>query len=191
MFEEFYAAKEQEIGTERLREIERMLLLRIVDSKWMDHIDAMDQLKTGIGLRSLGQQDPAQAYANEGADMFELMVKSICDDMVRFLYGITLQTNSERKQVIRIGASRKDEGESAIDQAKAESAGRTVSASGGTGGSGVVSASGGLPQLVKATATNAGDEKPVPFRAEKRPGRNDPCPCGSGKKYKNCHGRNA
>ncbi|MBP5750362.1 MAG: preprotein translocase subunit SecA [Firmicutes bacterium] len=191
MFEEFYAAKEQEIGTERLREIERMLLLRIVDSKWMDHIDAMDQLKTGIGLRSLGQQDPAQAYANEGADMFELMVKSICDDMVRFLYGITLQTNSERKQVIRIGASRKDEGESAIDQAKAESAGRTVSASGGTGGSGVVSASGGLPQQVKATATNAGDAKPVPFRAEKRPGRNDPCPCGSGKKYKNCHGRNA
>ncbi|MBQ3661832.1 MAG: preprotein translocase subunit SecA [Firmicutes bacterium] len=185
MFEEFYKTKEQEIGEQRMREIERMLLLRIVDSKWMDHIDAMDQLKTGISLRSLGQQDPAQAYANEGADMFELMVKSICDDMVRFLYGITLQTTSERRQVIRIGQSKKDEGESAIDQAKAERAPK-VSSSGG-----VVSASGGLPQQVKATATNAGDAKPVPFRAEKRPGRNDPCPCGSGKKYKNCHGRNA
>ena len=185
MFEEFYKAKEQEIGEQRMREIERMLLLRIVDSKWMDHIDAMDQLKTGIGLRSLGQQDPAQAYANEGADMFELMVRSICDDMVRFLYGITLQTTSERKQVIRIGQSRKDEGESAMDQARSES-GPKVSSSGG-----VVSASGGLPQQVKATATNAGGAKPVPFRAEKRPGRNDPCPCGSGKKYKNCHGRNA
>ena len=183
MFEEYYKAKEQEIGTERLREIERMLLLRIVDSKWMDHIDAMDQLKTGIGLRSLGQQDPAQAYANEGADMFELMVKSICDDMVRFLYGITLQTTAERKQVIRIGQSRKDEGGSAMDEARSES---SVQSSGG-----VVSASGGLPQQVKATATNAGDAKPIPFRAEKRPGRNDPCPCGSGKKYKNCHGRNA
>ena len=122
MFEEFYKTKEQEIGEQRMREIERMLLLRIVDSKWMDHIDAMDQLKTGISLRSLGQQDPAQAYANEGADMFELMVKSICDDMVRFLYGITLQTTSERRQVIRIGQSKKDEGESAIDQAKAERA---------------------------------------------------------------------
>ena len=188
MFEEAYKAKEDEIGVERLREIERMLLLRIVDSKWMDHIDAMDQLKTGIGLRSLGQQDPAQAYANEGADMFELMVKSICDDMVRFLFGITLQTTAERKQVIRIGASRKDEGGSAMDQARSES---SVSASGSATGSGVVSASGGLPQQVKATATNAGDAKPVPFRAEKRPGRNDPCPCGSGKKYKNCHGRNA
>ena len=188
MFEEAYKAKEDEIGVERLREIERMLLLRIVDSKWMDHIDAMDQLKTGIGLRSLGQQDPAQAYANEGADMFELMVKSICDDMVRFLFGITLQTTAERKQVIRIGASRKDEGGSAMDQARSES---NVSASGSAAGSGVVTASGGLPQQVKATATNAGDAKPVPFRAEKRPGRNDPCPCGSGKKYKNCHGRNA
>ena len=185
MFEEFYAAKEQEIGEQRMREIERMLLLRIVDSKWMDHIDAMDQLKTGIGLRSLGQQDPAQAYANEGADMFELMVKSICDDMIKFVYGITLQTTSERRQVIRIGAGRKDEGESALDQARSES-GPKVSSSGG-----VVSASGGLPSQVKATATNAGDAKPVPFRAEKRPGRNDPCPCGSGKKYKNCHGRNA
>ncbi len=186
MFEEFYKAKEAEIGTERLRDIERMLLLRIVDSKWMDHIDAMDQLKTGIGLRSLGQQDPAQAYANEGADMFELMVKSICDDMVRFLFGITLQTNAERRQVIRIGASRKDEGGSAMDEARSESGGTAVKSSGG-----VVSASGGLPSQVKATATNAGDAKPVPFRAEKRPGRNDPCPCGSGKKYKNCHGRNA
>ncbi|MBR3749379.1 MAG: preprotein translocase subunit SecA [Firmicutes bacterium] len=167
MFEEFYKAKEQEIGEQRMREIERMLLLRIVDSKWMDHIDAMDQLKTGISLRSLGQQDPAQSYANEGADMFELMVKSICDDMVRFLYGITLQTTSERRQVIRIGQSRKDEGESAIDQAKAEHAPKVSSAGG------IVSASGGLPQQVNATATNAGDAKPVPFRAEKRPGRND------------------
>ncbi|MCR4804205.1 MAG: preprotein translocase subunit SecA [Clostridia bacterium] len=188
MFEEFYKAKEAEIGTERMREIERMILLRIVDSKWMDHIDAMDQLKTGIGLRSLGQQDPAQAYANEGSDMFELMVKSICDDMVRFIYGITLQTTSERRQVIRIGAVRKDEGESALQQAKAESMPKAAPRV-TTSNSGVVSASGGLPQQVKATATNAGDAKPVPFRAEKRPGRNDPCPCGSGKKYKNCHGR--
>ena len=184
MFEEYYVAKEQEIGIERLREIERMLLLRIVDNKWMDHIDAMDQLKTGIGLRSLGHQDPAQAYANEGADMFELMIKSICDDMVRFLYGITLQTTSERRQMIRIGVNRKDEGASALDQARSESAISIRSADG------VVSASGGLAPQVQASATNAGGARAVPLRAEKRPGRNDPCPCGSGKKYKNCHGRN-
>ena len=127
----FYKARyvlKASAGTERMREIERMILLRIVDTKWMDHIDDMDQLKTGIGLRSLGQQDPARAYANEGFDMFELMLKSICDDMVRFVFGVTLQTNSERRQVIRVGASSKEDVKSAADEAKAEAAERARAA---------------------------------------------------------------
>ncbi|MCQ2561889.1 MAG: preprotein translocase subunit SecA, partial [Clostridia bacterium] len=169
MMEEFYKAKEEEIGVDRMREIERMILLRIVDNKWMDHIDAMDQLKTGIGLRGIGHEDPAQAYANEGADMFELMVKSICEDMVKFVFAVTLQTNSERRQVIGSGMASKSDGQSALQQAKSES----------------------MPAAApKATSTNAGDAKPMPVKAEKLPGRNDPCPCGSGKKYKNCCGRN-
>ena len=165
-----YEAKEREIGEERMREIERVLLLRIVDTKWMDHIDAMDQLKTGIGLRSLGQQDPAQAYANEGFDMFEDMLGSIREDMVKYVLSITLETNAERKQVIRIGSASKEESRSALDEGKPRR-----------------SAVGNMP---KAAPKEVKESRQTPVRVEKTPGRNEPCPCGSGKKYKNCHGRN-
>ncbi|MBO4862059.1 MAG: preprotein translocase subunit SecA [Firmicutes bacterium] len=181
LFTDMYARKEREVGTERMREVERMILLRIVDSKWMDHIDDMDQLKTGIGLRSLGQQDPARAYANEGFDMFELMLKSICDDMVRFVFGITIQTNSERRSVIRIGASSKEDVKSAADEAKAEAAAKARAQAG--------IAKGSMPKAAPK-ANDTGGDKPMPVRVEKKPGRNDPCPCGSGKKYKNCCGKN-
>lgn len=192
MFEKAYRAKEEEIGVEQLREVERMLLLKIVDTKWMDHIDDMDQLKTGIGLRSLGGTDPAQAYANEGADMFELMVRSICDDMVKFLFAITVTTNAERQQVIKIGQSSKEAVRSAAEEAGGRSGGRVVSASGGLGAGRVRSAH-AAPDLSagpQRSATNAPQTR-QPVRVEKKPGRNDPCPCGSGKKYKNCCGRNA
>jgi preprotein translocase subunit SecA len=170
--ERLYEEKEEEIGVERMRDLERMILLRVVDTKWMDHIDAMDQLRHGIGLRALGQQDPAIAYAAEGFDMFELMISSIREDTVRYCYNVTVQTNAERRQVIAIGMSRKEEygdGE-ARPQAEADADGRA------------------LPSGPK-----------VPPRAKKqetvrREGpkvqRNDPCPCGSGKKYKNCCGAN-
>ena len=181
MFRGAYARKEKEIGEERMREVERMILLRIVDTKWMDHIDDMDQLKTGIGLRSLGQQDPARAYANEGFDMFELMLKSICDDMVRFVFGVTIQTNSERRSVIRIGASSKEDVKSAADEAKAEAAARARAQAG--------IAKGSMPKAAPK-ANDTGGDKPMPVHVEKKPGRNDPCPCGSGKKYKNCCGKN-
>ena len=181
LFRTMYARKEREIGTERMREVERMILLRIVDNKWMDHIDDMDQLKTGIGLRSLGQQDPARAYANEGFDMFELMLKSICDDMVRFVFGITVQTNSERRSVIRIGASSKEDVKSATEEARAEAA-KAARAQASL-------AKGSMPKAAPK-ANDTGGEKPMPVRVEKKPGRNDPCPCGSGKKYKNCCGKN-
>ncbi len=163
-----YEAKEKEIGEERMREIERVLLLRIVDTKWMDHIDAMDQLKTGIGLRSLGQQDPARAYANEGFEMFEEMLNSIREGMVKYVLSITLETNAERKQVIRIGSASKEESGSSLDEGKP----RRVS------------------NMPKAAPTETKQARQTPIRVEKKPGRNDPCPCGSGKKYKNCHGRN-
>lgn len=163
-----YAEKENEVGVERMREVERMLLLKIVDTKWMDHIDAMDQLKTGIGLRSLGQQDPAQAYANEGFDMFEEMLNSIKEDMVRFVLSITVSTNSDRKQVIEINTAAKEDARSAFDEGKQQS----------------------VAQQKKANLRPTDGSKPMPIRVEKKPGRNDPCPCGSGKKYKNCCGRN-
>ena len=164
-----YAAKEEEIGAERLREVERVLLLRIVDTKWMDHIDAMDQLKSGIGLRSLGQQDPAQAYANEGFDMFEEMLNSIREDMVKYVLSVTLATNTQRQQVVSIGNASKEEAGSAVSEAKAKIA---------------------AANMPKAAPKETKAPKKMPVHVEKTPGRNDPCPCGSGKKYKNCHGRN-
>ena len=181
MFRTMYAEKEKEIGVSRMREVERMILLRIVDTKWMDHIDDMDQLKTGIGLRSLGQQDPARAYANEGFDMFELMLKSICDDMVRFVFGVTIQTDTERRQVIRVGEGSKEDVKSAAEEAKAEARSRAMAQARVVGGS--------MPKAAPK-ANDTGGDKPMPVRVAKTPGRNDPCPCGSGKKYKNCCGKN-
>ena len=141
---QLYEDKEQEISPEHMREVERAVLLRVVDMHWIDHIDAMDQLKQGISLRAIGQQDPVVAYKMEGFDMFEEMIASIQQETLRTLFHATLKTDTERKQVAII-----------------------------TGTSG-----GGESQIAK------------PFKTEKKGGRNDPCPCGSGKKYKKCHGLN-
>ncbi|MFA6939661.1 MAG: preprotein translocase subunit SecA [Clostridiaceae bacterium] len=139
-----YEEKEKQVGTEQLREIERVILLRVVDTKWMDHIDNMDQLKQGIGLRAYKQQDPVQAYQFEGSDMFEEMVYNIKVDTVKYLAHVQLQKAPERERV------------------------------------------------AKETGTNQDDSvKKKPIVKKDKIGRNDPCPCGSGKKYKNCCGRNA
>ena len=167
-FEELYREKEAEIGEDRLREVERMILIRVVDNKWMDHIDAMDQLKSGIGLRGLGGQDPAAAYAQEGFDMFELMVNSIKEDFVRFCYNVTVKTGTERKDVMGSGESRKDEFEE--DNIKGERATAPPAAA-------------AVPERTRKQQTVRREQPKV--------GRNDPCPCGSGKKYKHCCGRTA
>lgn len=138
-----YLEKEEEFGEEKFREIERVALLQNVDQKWMDHIDAMDQLRKGIGLRAVGQTDPVRAYAEEGFDMFEAMNESIKEDTVKMLYHVV---NPERVQRVRVAK--------------------------------------------EVETVNPDDVKQKPFvRKEKKVGRNDPCPCGSGKKYKNCHGK--
>ncbi len=137
---ERYALKEEEIGEETFREIERIVLLQVVDSKWMDHIDAMDQLRQGIGLRAYGQEDPVRAYQNEGFDMFDEMNHSIQEETLRYLYHVKTPENMERKRV------------------------------------------------AKPTAV---DKKPQQTVVKGRKiGRNEPCPCGSGKKYKRCCGFN-
>ena len=179
-FEAVYAQKEKEVGKERMRDLERMVLLRVVDNHWMDHIDAMDQLKTGINLRSIGQQDPAAAYANEGFDMFELMTKSIQEDTVRFCFNVTVQTDSRRRQVIAMGTDVK----------------RDATGAGMSGGSEAAQAAGQVapvqagPAMPQAVNVPPREGKPMPVKKEVTVGRNDPCPCGSGKKYKKCCGRN-
>ncbi|HBC32556.1 MAG TPA: preprotein translocase subunit SecA, partial [Clostridiales bacterium] len=139
-----YARQEAEFGEETFREVERIVLLRNVDTKWMDHIDAMDQLKQGIGLRAIGNEDPVRAYQIEGFDMFEEMTSAIQEDTVKMLMRVRPQEKLQRKQVARI-----------------------TGASGGDADS-----IGGKPQ--------------PHVNKEKKVGRNDPCPCGSGKKYKKC-----
>ncbi len=167
-FEKLYQQKEAEIGEERLREVERMIMIRVVDNKWMDHIDDMDQLKSGIGLRGLGGQDPAAAYAQEGFDMFELMINSIKEEFVKFCYNVTVQTGTERKTVIGGGENRKDE---FADEAMLMGGGQAMP------GETEIPQRQNKPQTVR--------------REEPKVGRNDPCPCGSGKKYKHCCGHNS
>jgi preprotein translocase subunit SecA len=143
---DLYAKKEEEFGSEQMREIERVILLRIVDTKWMDHIDSMEHLKQGIGLRAYRQQDPVQAYQMEGSDMFDEMIANIQAETVKYLFHVEIERRPERERVN------------------------------------------------KEVTTNYESEnivkKPV-RRKEKKIGRNDPCPCGSGKKYKDCCGRKA
>ena len=159
-FDQLYTDKEEEIGIERMRELERMILIRVVDHKWMDHIDAMDQLKNGIGLRGIGQQDPAAAYAQEGFDMFEEMIGAIKEETVRFCYNVTIATNTERRQVT-------GEGEEVKEDANGPAS--------------------GMPGETKVPEREHKQE-PVK-RDHPKVGRNDPCPCGSGKKYKHCCGK--
>lgn len=167
-FGELYQAKEAEIGTEQMREVERMILLRVVDNLWMDHIDAMDQLKSGIGLRALGQQDPAAAYAKEGFDMFEQMISAIQEDTVKYCYNVTVETKTERKAIMEAGQATKSD---YID----EDAVRAMQGGG---------------QLPDEAQIPDREHKQETFRRDQpKVGRNDPCPCGSGKKYKNCCGR--
>ncbi|WP_032121326.1 preprotein translocase subunit SecA [Clostridium amazonitimonense] len=142
---DIYEAKEKGFGPESMREIERVILLRVVDTKWMDHIDNMDHLKQGIGLRAYKQQDPTQAYQFEGSAMFDEMIYNIKHDTVRYLLHVQVERAPEREKVVR------------------------------------------------ETSTNYEESsvRKEPVRKEQKIGRNDPCPCGSGKKYKNCCGREA
>lgn len=143
---EKYDVKEQDMGEERMREFEKVILLRVVDTKWMDHIDQMDQLRQGIHLRAYAQNNPLNEYRMEGFNMFEAMVQSINEDVARYVMKAQVRENLQRQEVAK-----------------------------------------------NATAVSGDDgkkpKKKQPFVKSDTIGRNDPCPCGSGKKYKHCHGK--
>ncbi len=142
---DFYHAKEERIGSDTMRQMERFVILKIVDAKWMDHLDAMDQLRQGIGLRAYAQKDPLVEYKYEAYDMFQAMIAEIQAEVVRFVFRVEV-----------------------VEQPK---------------------------EQAKVTATHGGEETPAqvkkPLVKDKQHevGRNDPCPCGSGKKYKKCCGK--
>ena len=137
-----YRLKEEAYGPELMRELERVVMLRVVDEYWMDQIDAMDDLKQGIGLRAYAQQDPAVAYKREGHEMFQAMIQAIREETVRRVFLARIQTNQELKR----------------------------------------------EKVAKESGTSASDQtvKRQPIRKSGKVGPNDPCPCGSGKKYKKC-----
>ena len=139
-----YEAKEAEFPEiEHLREVERVILLKVIDAKWMDHIDDMDQLRQGIGLQAYGQKDPLVEYKMLGYDMFGAMTNAIAEDTVRLLFHVRIEQKVEREQVAQVTGTNKDD-------------------------------------------TSVREPKK---REEKKVYPNDPCPCGSGKKYKQCCGR--
>lgn len=146
---EIYAKREEEFTANKIdmREIERVILLRIVDRKWVDHIDAMDQLRQGIGIRAYGQRDPVVEYKREGYDMFEEMVNGIQEETISMLYHLKIEEDTKLKR----------------------------------------------ERVAKPIKASHGNEpvKQQTIKNTKKVGRNDPCPCGSGKKYKNCCGKNA
>lgn len=147
-----YAEKEEEIGPEIFHDFERNILLRNVDTNWMDHLDAMDQMRQGIGLRAYGQHKPIDEYRNESYDMFNEMTYNIQYNTIRMLFAVTIKRQEE------------------VQQEEAQ-------------------------QKERVDILNArhGDEEPVKKKpvSVQKVGRNDPCPCGSGKKYKHCCGKNA
>ncbi len=140
-FHRYYQEREEQMGSELMRKLEKLAVLQTADAKWMDHLDAMDQLRQGIGLRAYGQRDPLVEYKREAYDMFQGMIEDIQSGVTRLMMFATLvETPQERRE----------------------------------------------------TYDNRGGDAPAkkqPVRAEKKIGRNDPCPCGSGKKYKNCCGQ--
>ena len=138
-----YEAKEKAVTPDMMRELERVVMLRVVDEYWMDHIDAMDDLKQGIGLRAYGQHDPVIAYKEEGFEMFEAMINAIREETIRRLFLVQLRPRQEVKR----------------EKVAKETA---------------------------ATGTAEAQVKKQPVRVTKKVGPNDPCPCGSGKKYKKC-----
>ena len=137
-----YKAREQALGEPLMRELERVVMLRVVDEYWMDHIDAMNELKQGIGLRAYGQADPVVAYKKEGYDMFEDMVAAIQAETVRRIFTVRVQTNSVQRERVA--------------------------------------------KITSETAGSDGTVKKQPVKKGVKIGRNDPCPCGSGQKWKKC-----
>ncbi len=153
MARRIYEMKESMLPEEEFRELERVILLQVVDSKWMDHIDSMDQLRQGMGLRAIGQEDPVRAYQIEGFDMFDAMTESIKEETVRYLMSFQIQKQEEKPVQIQRKA--------VVD----------------------------LEKIQEGFENSLEEKAAAPKKTEKVVGRNEECPCGSGKKYKKCCGK--
>jgi preprotein translocase subunit SecA len=143
-----YEEREQQIGSEQMRELERYLLLRVMDKKWMEHLRSMDDLRQGIGLRAYGQRDPLLEYQFEAYEMFQAMMQEMQEDVVQLIFRVRLVSAEQRQQEDRLRQA-----------------------------------------VTNREGDGDGNQTRVPQRRVVKIGRNDPCPCGSGKKYKKCCGK--
>ena len=153
MAEESYAQREQLFGEANMRELEKIIMLRVVDNRWMEHLDRMDMLREGIGLLAYGQRNPLIEYKIKGHEMFGQMIDSIQNDIASLIFRVNIITQEqqeamEREAQQRMAAAKQTHGDQSDDAVKKQ-----------------------------------------PVKNGEKVGRNDPCPCGSGKKYKNCCGR--
>ena len=182
---EVYAAKEADLGPENVRELERQVMLRVIDTRWMDHLQEMDYLKEGIGLRAMGQRDPIVEYKSEAFDMFGGLVQAINEDFLRTLMHIQVVFEPVPEMAPSLtSANYSAPSESSIFAGAAAAADQF-----GVGGP-------SQEQIAAASAAAGGSSKAATVVKDKddvwaNVGRNDPCPCGSGKKYKKCHGATA
>ena len=149
--EEAYAARELMFGEENMRELEKVVMLRVVDNHWMEHLDHMDMLREGINLRAYGQRNPLVEYKIEALNMFEEMENAIQTDIAKLMYRVSIVTQEQQQLQDRLANAQASHGDD-VDAAEAK--------------------------------------KKKPVKNGETVGRNDPCPCGSGKKYKNCCGKN-
>ena len=173
-----YEAKEQAIGTETLREIERRVMLSIIDQHWREHLYEMDYLREGINLRAMGQRDPLAEWQREGFDMFEAMMAQIEDDFVRYVSHL---------EVVAAGGGAGAAAAQLLGAAEDPVQGSTrAPRRRGPASRAPVEMDADCDEPHSLGPTEAANE---PVRVEKTPGRNEPCYCGSGKKYKLCHGR--
>jgi len=158
-----YEEREREIGPEAMREVERFVLLQVIDTKWKDHLHAMDQLKAGIGLRGYGQKDPKIEYKREGYELFSSMIESVKEDVTNYILKVKVEREAEQELEGIWSAQLAGHSQfSSFDKQRAEA----------------------------MAASHRGEEAPKPYvRSGRKIGRNEPCPCGSGRKYKHCCGK--
>ncbi|MFI5212326.1 MAG: SEC-C metal-binding domain-containing protein, partial [Ignavibacteria bacterium] len=165
-----YSRKEEKYGIDLIAQIERFAMLSVIDDKWKEHLREMDDLKEGINFRAYGQKDPLIEYKKDGFGLFVQMLEDISKDVINFVFKFTTQ---ERPQALPQQRQRLPQRMTTI-KASADGVGMKMT-----------------PEQSDNLQNQPGDTKKMPIKVGPKVGRNDPCPCGSGKKYKNCHGKDA
>jgi preprotein translocase subunit SecA len=192
-----YARREEDLGSEILRELERRVLLEVIDRKWREHLYEMDYLKDGVGLRAYAQRDPLVEYQREGFDMFSQMLEGVKEEAVGYLFNIEVQVEepaAPQIEVEGVGAApvalkAKGLGRSATRQQQLQYSAPVIDGAAGTGGAVMIEESAPALGIGGTPGAQAANKRPSPGQAlGSGPSRNAPCPCGSGKKYKRCHG---